>query len=195
MTASQAYDLSPVRPVRTELDLVRTWDAVRASCQRLLDLGYEPREIDYPIIAWNCFVRAAQTERSLPRPRPSEYGSSMPEVYRTTAEEFINRIERLKDKMEEYEVEQRPTYPTAAAIQEYEEVTLWLRFVYGRDRERDQKIIWLRAKGMGCPRLGGMWGISAKTVSNIRTTQLGNIGKRLHADLLKVGCNLGEILY
>lgn len=192
---SQAYDLSPVRPVRTELNLVRTWDAVRASAQRLLDLGYEPREIDYALIAWNCFVRAAHTERSLPRPRPSEYGSSMPEVYRTTAEEFINRIERLKDKMIEYEVEQRPAYPTAAAIQEYEEVTLWLRFVHGRDRERDQKIVWMRAKGIGCPRLARDWGIAEKTVSNIRSTQLANIGKRLHSDLTKVGCNLHEILY
>lgn len=189
----ERFDRTPITPRRTAINPVRSWDAVRNAAQLLVDSGAEPREIDEGRIAWNCFVRAAQTEKALPRPRPNEYGTSMPEVYRTPVEEFINRIERLKDKMQEYERDSRGAYPSAAQIQEYEEVTLWLRFVHGRDNERDMKIVWLRAKRAHPETIGRMFGLAPKTVVNIRDRQLENVGKRLKLEMGKVGCHLHEL--
>ena len=177
-----AFDLKPETPRRTEIDPIRTIEALRVGEQICFKAGHDPDKITITQIIWALLVEAARTERALLAPKGKGYGNGWPEVVQSPADVFAARASRLESGLPEYEVTYRPDMPTAAQISRYDEVMIWLRFCHADDKLRARDVLWGLATGRRRA-LAAETGLTQARIRSIKSEQLKNIANRLKADL------------
>lgn len=174
-----AFDIKPEAPFRTELDPIRTMEALQAGLKICWKAGYDPDKTNLQHIIWALIVEATRTERAMESPRGKGFGSGWPEIAYSQADHFAARAARLEAKMPEYEITYRPDLPTAAQISRHGEVTLWLRFCHADDKLRARDVLWGRARDGHYRNLREQTGLTANRLRSIKSEQLRIIAKRL----------------
>jgi len=135
-------------------------------------------------VVWRLFQEAVLTQRAIKRPGPPPVRSAMPEVYHTPAEIFATEVEMTKDQI---------TYPpriietpTAQALERYDEVMTWLRFIRGHNIPRARRTMIALALGIPAHRVADAYGYpNAAAVDGVRYRGIAGIVERLKRDLPK----------
>lgn len=133
-------------------------------------------------VVWRLFQEAVQTQRAIKRPGPAPVGSCMPEVFHTAGEIFATEVEMTADKIV-YPPRITET-PTAAALERFDEVMTWLRYVRGRNQPRVRKVMIALAVGVPPARVADKYGYpSGDAVGAVRYRAILGIVERLKRDL------------
>lgn len=133
---------------------------------------------------WRLFQEAVQTQRAIKRPGPAPVGSGMPEVYHTAGEIFATEVEMTKDQIAYAPRIQE--VPTAAALDRYNEVMTWLRYMRGHNLPRARKTMIYLAGGVPPSRVADIQGYpNANAVEGVRYRGVLGIVERLRRDLPK----------
>lgn len=178
-----AFDLKPEAPRRTEIDPLKTIDALRVGLEICFKAGYEPDKTNLQHIIWALMVEASRTERAMSAPKGKGYGNGWPEVVHSAADHFAARASRLESGLPEYELTYRPTMPTAAQISRHGEVMVWLRFCHADDKLRARDILWGRASGRRYDDLKAETGLTTERLRSIKSEQLSIIARRIKKEL------------
>ena len=172
-----AYDIREERPVYTELDPIRTPEALLYGLQICQSCDYDRAGLTDVI--WTLFVEAARTERAIVRPGPAGFNSGYPAIIHLPSEIFEARLERLKDKMPEYENTAPRIQPTAAQFSRYEEVSRWLRFCHYPDKKKAMRVLWFRAQNKPYPWISEHEGWKIGMIRKVKSQQLAIIAGRI----------------
>lgn len=179
-----AFDIKPDIPRRTEIDPIRTIEALRVGEELCFRAGADPDKIKVTDMVWALLVEAAKTERAMEAPKGKGYGNGWPEVVHSAADHFAARASRLESGLPEYEIIYRPDLPTAAQISRYEEVMVWLRFCHGDDQQRVRDVLWGLASRRNREQLRKeAGGITQARLRSIKCEQLRIIAERLKSEL------------
>lgn len=152
--------------------------ALRAGEALLLADGVESPKL--PEIVWALIREAAETLRRLPDRERSWLKAcdrtgwpSVVQDQADAAEAFAVMVERVRIGEEPVEaLMPRADRPTAQAIDRVWFVAEWRRFLVGRKRVRDWKIMWLLAdRGMSVAKIGKLCRCSPRTVYNTKDAQ------------------------
>ena len=131
---------------------------------------------------WRLFQEAVETQRAIKKPGPAKPQTAMPEVYHGPAEIFATEVEMAKDKIT-YPPRIKKT-PTAAALERYDEVMAWLRYIRGHNIPRARQTMILLAAGVGPSRVADIQGYpSANAVEGVKYRAVTGIVERLKRDL------------
>lgn len=131
---------------------------------------------------WRLFQEAVETQRAIKKPGPAKPQTAMPEVYHEPGEIFATEVEMAKDQIV-YPPRITRT-PTAAALERYDEVMAWLRFMRGHNLPRARQTMILLAAGVPPSRVADIQGYpSADAVEGVKYRALLGIVERLKRDL------------
>lgn len=143
-------------------------------------------ESDKPVTArrviWRLLQEAIQTQKAIKKPGPRGDVSCMPEVYHTPSEIFATEVEMTKDNIT-YPPRITET-PTAQALERYDEVMTWLRYIRGHNLERSRRTVIALAAGVSEIKVMDIFGYPTReAVDGVRYRAIGGILDRLKRDL------------
>ena len=181
---SPAYDVKPLKPVRTKIDPVRTINALREGWRICFNCGSDPDKIRLEDMVWALIVEAAKVERQLPGLKSLAMGNGWPEIVRFASDHKFAQNARIEAGMEEFDGERvRRPGPSADQITRYEEVIIWVRFIHAKNKLMARDVLWGRASGTPYEVLRAETGLSISRMRGLKTEQLKIISDRLKEEL------------
>lgn len=176
-------DLKQFQPQRYAISPIKSMDALHYAGLRLMASGAERLVLAETIMV--ALEEAAESERAMSRPGPAGFVNGYPEVFYSASElKFAeNAREELRQQGEDFTTPS-PLRAEQAAMLRHAEVTLWLRFVGGKNPKLNRRALWLSACGMGDAAISRKLGLpNARAVKNRRAECLDRIGDRLRREI------------
>ena len=169
-----------MREAQLDADVLRRIETVYAGLRMIQTETEEKPTLRKAV--WRLFQEAVETQRAIKKPGPAKPQSAMPEVYHEPGEIFATEVEMAKDKIT-YPPRIKQT-PTAAALERYDEVMAWLRYMRGHNLPRARQTMILLAAGVGPSRVADIQGYpSANAVEGVKYRAIAGIVERLKRDL------------